>query len=248
MTEIDQVAAARASLEMVTAENEQLLAHFQELSEKLDALEKLPPGIKAVQFRQLERGGAFKFNGADIRHFTQNSKRPLKPSQFVQRTNRRLQNTHTLIQAFLKRDGFDEGTELQEEIDLLANEIIDENDGKAVVEFKKKVEALRETERFNRYMQVKEKFIRQDDEIKAEADILAAKETAADGEMLCEGRAEELADIKKKMDSGEISPEKAQQTVEEMELDAVAGGSADAGAAKGEPEPEEPAPEGEQSA
>lgn len=225
MSEIDQIAAARAALELVTNENEELLEHFKDVTEKLDALDKMPPGIKAVQFRQLEQAGAFKFNGADIRHFTHQSKKPLTPSQFVRRTNRRMQNTSTLIDAFMERKGFDGGKELQKQLNLLAKEVVDESDQKAVVRFKQKVEGLRETEGFAHYQKVRDSFIKGDEELKAEADIMAAKENAADGEIMAESRGEELEEIKRKMEKGEISPEEAQKKVEEIELAAAQSGN-----------------------
>lgn len=218
MAEIDQIAAAKASLEMLGQDNQDMLDYFKETLEKLDAIEKLPPGIKRVQFRQLEQSGALKYKDADIRYFmAKKGKKTLSAPQFVQRTNRRLRNTVSLIEAFLRSKDFEGGKELKGEINQLTNEIFNENDQKAVLEFRKKVEKLRETESFEKYIKAKQTFIKKDEDLKAEAEIIATKESIADGEMVCEDRESELQDIKDKMEKGEISPEEAQTMLEAIE-------------------------------
>ena len=97
MAEVDQIAAVKAGLELMSQETDELLEHFKEVIEKLDAIENLPPGIKAVQFRQLEQSGAFEFKKVDVRHFSKHTKKALTAPQFVQRTTRRLHNTSALI-------------------------------------------------------------------------------------------------------------------------------------------------------
>jgi Asp-tRNA(Asn)/Glu-tRNA(Gln) amidotransferase C subunit len=228
MAEIDQIAAVKASLELMSQENEEMLKQFKEVIEKLEAIEQLPPGIKAVQFRQLEQSGAFKFRNVDIRHFSKSSKGALTPPQFVERTNRRLNNTSALIEAFLKHEEFEGGAELRDAINGLTQEIFDQNDQKAVLDFKGKVETLRETPVFTSYLDAKTTFIKGNPELKAEADFLATKETVADGEMLAEAKGEELKDLQEAVDSGEVSPEEAQHKIDEMEAEAEAKPEAEA--------------------
>ena len=218
MAEIDQIAAAKASLEMMIQDNQQMMDYFKETLEKLDSIEKLPPGIKRVQFRQLEQSGALKFQGADIRIFTSKvGKRALTPPQFVQRTNRRLRNTNSLIEAFLKHESFDGGSELKKEIDQLTNEIFNEKDQKEVINFKNKVESLRDSDLFTKYIEIKDVFIKKDKDLKTEAEIIATKETLADGEMICQTREEDLQNIQGKMEKGEISAEEAQTQIDALD-------------------------------
>ena len=124
MSDVDQIAAVKATLELVTAENESLVEHFQDVREKLDTIENMPPGIRSVQFRQLEQSGAFNFQNVDIRHFAAHTKKPLTPPQFVERTSRRLHNTESLIGKFLEHQDFEGGKELKSSLETLNSEIV----------------------------------------------------------------------------------------------------------------------------
>ena len=217
MSDVDQIAAVKATLEMVSADNEDLLEHFQELREKLDTIENMPPGIRGVQFRQLEQSGAFNFNKVDIRHFASQTKKPLTPPQFVERTNRRLHNTESLIGKFLEHKEFEGGKELQSSLQSLTSEIVNRNDQAAVIKYKQKVEALRDTPLFKNYLNVRNGFLKGNQELKDEADLMAAKETVADGEMIAKDRQEEIQEVEKGLESGEITPVEAQQKLDAME-------------------------------
>ena len=217
MGDIDQIAAVKATLELLTADNESLIEHFQELNEKLNLIEKMPPGIRGVQFRQLEQSGAFNFNNVDVRHFSHHTTRALTPPQFVERTGRRLRNTETLIGSFLDHEEFEGGKELQESLHSLTSEIVDRNDPAAVVKFKQKVEALRDTPLFKNYLTVKNGFMKSNPELKDEAELMAAKEAVADGEMMAQDQYMEIKDLEKGVESGEVSPEEAQQKLDEIE-------------------------------
>lgn len=218
MTDVDQIATVRATLELLTADNDALLEHFKELNGKLDLIEKMPPGIRRVQFRQLEQSGAFKYNNADIRHFANSTKHPLTPPQFVERTMRRLYNTGTLIDAFLEHKDFTGGKELQSSLRELTTAIVDINDDKAVIAFKNNVETLRDTPLFKSYINVKDQYLKGSPELKDEAEFLAAKETVADGEMMAESLGKKLKDVKESVESGAITPEDAQQKIENIEI------------------------------
>lgn len=217
MVDVDEIAAVKAGLEMLSQDNEEIVQQFKEVLEKLETIEALPPGIKAVQFRQLENSGAFDFRGLDIRRFSKSHKGPLTAPQFVERTNRRLKNTGTLIEEFLKHKDFEGGADLREAIMELTQEELDQNDQNAVVEFRKKVEDLRETPLFENYLAVKSAFIKGNEELKAEADFLATKETVADGEMVAEARGGEIKNLQEEVEAGKISPLKAQQKIDEIE-------------------------------
>ena len=217
MSDVDQIAAVKATLEMVTSENEGLLEQFQEVREKLDTIENMPPGIRSVQFRQLEQSGAFNFQNVDIRHFASHTKKPLTPPQFVERTSRRLQNTESLIGKFLDVRDFEGGKELKSSLESLNSEIVNRNDQAAVIKFKKKVEALRDTPLFKNYLSVRNEFLKSNPELKDEADLMAAKETVADGEMMAKDRQEEIKGLEEGMEKGDVSPEEAQKKLDVME-------------------------------
>lgn len=217
MGDVDQIAAVKATLELLTADNESLIEHFQEVTEKLNLIEKMPPGIRGVQFRQLEQSGAFNFKNVDVRHFAHHTARALTPPQFVERTGRRLRNTETLIGRFLEHDEFEGGKELQESLQTLTSEIVDRNDQAAVVKFKQKVDALRETPLFKNYLTVRNGFMKSSPELKDEAELMAAKEAVADGEMMAKDQYVEIKDLEKGVESGEVSPEEAQQKLDEIE-------------------------------
>ncbi|MCZ6472188.1 MAG: hypothetical protein O6934_02005 [SAR324 cluster bacterium] len=217
MENVDEIAAVRATLELLTADNDDLIEHFKELNEKLEVIEKMPPGIKAVQFRQLEQSGAFKFNNADIRHFAKSTQHALTPPQFVERTNRRLHNTGSLIDAFLKVEEFEGGKELKSSIDKLTKNTVDTSDQQAVVTFKNLVQTLRDTSLFKNYLEIKSSFLKKNSDLKDEADFMATKEAVADGEMAAEVRGEELKDIQQGVESGEVSAADAQIKLDEIE-------------------------------
>lgn len=217
MGDVDQIAAVKATLELLTADNESLIEHFKDVSEKLNLIENMPPGIRGVQFRQLEQSGAFKFNDVDVRHFAHHTTRALTPPQFVERTGRRLRNTETLIGSFLNHEEFEGGKELQESLNALTSEIVDRNDPAAVVKFKQKVDALRETPLFKNYLTVRNGFMKSSPELKDEADMMAAKEAVADGEMMAKDQYMEIKNLEKGVEKGEVSPEKAQQKLDEIE-------------------------------
>lgn len=217
MENVDEIAAVRATLEMLTEDNDSLIEHFKELNEKLDVIENMPPGIKAVQFRQLEQSGAFKFNNADIRHFAKSTKHALTPPRFVERTNRRLHNTGNLIDAFLKVEDFEGGKELKSSIDELTRNEVDTNDQQAVVTFKNLVQSLRDTDLFKNYIEIKSAFLKNNSELKDEADFMATKEAVADGEMAAEDRGGELQELQQGVESGEVSAADAQIKLDEIE-------------------------------
>ena len=217
MSDVDQIAAVKATLEMVSADNDDLMEHFKSVREKLDVIESMPPGIRFVQFRQLEQSGAFDFNNVDIRHFAAHTKKPLTPPQFVERTSRRLHNTEALIGKFLEVQDFEGGQELRSSLETLNSEIVDRNDQAAVIKFKRKVEALRDTPLFKNYMAVRVSFLKGNPELKDEADLMAAKETVADGEMIAKDRQEEIKELEAGVESGAISTEEAQAKLDGME-------------------------------
>ncbi len=216
MDSVDQIAAAKASLELMTQENQELLEKFQGVIEKLAEIEKLEGKEKRSQFRALEQSGAFMLNGVDIRHFAHSQSGPLSPPKFMRRTQRRLQNTITLLDKLIDKNPFEEGTELRQQIEAQAGEVIDVTDQQAVIEFKTKVEHLRESALFSRYQEAKTTFIRKDPDLKAEAEIIAAKETTEDGEELCRSRQEEIERIGQAMEKGEISTDAAQAALEKL--------------------------------
>ena len=209
MSDIDQIAAAKATLELVIQEFEETADNFRAVLEKLDAIENLPPGIKAVQFRQLEQSGAFKFRGADIRHFSKTAKRALTPPQFVKRTQRRLSNTNSLIAAFMNHAEFEGGKDLSNSIAELLNQDVIESENKSVLGFRDQVEELRQSGLFQRYMDIRKNYLRNNEDLRNEADYLASKETVADGIMVAEGVGEELKEIQSEMEAGEISADEA---------------------------------------
>ena len=243
MSDVDQIAAVKATLEMVTAENKELLEQFQAVREKLDTIENMPPGIRSVQFRQLEQSGAFNFRNVDIRHFASQTKKPLTPPQFVERTSRRLHNTESLIGKFLDHQDFEGGQELKSSLESLNSEIVNRNDQAAVIRFKKKVEALRDTPLFKNYLAVRNEFLSSSTELKDEADLMAAKETVADGEMMAKDRQDEIKNLEEGMENGEVSPEEAQAKLDAMEAQDQPD-SAQPGAEAAADAPEEKAPTG----
>ena len=134
----------------------------------------------------------------------------------MHRRQRRLQNTITLLDKLLAKNPFEEGPELRQQIEAQAGEVIDVTDQQAVIDFKTKVEHLRESALFSRYQEAKTTFIRKDEGLKVEAEIIAAKETTEDGEELCRSRQEEIERIGQAMEKGEISTQAAQAALEKL--------------------------------
>lgn len=151
---IDQVATIKASLELLIGDNEEAHEYFNDLLEKLGELEAMEPEQRREKFKNLMEMGAFKFNGLDIRYFTQSqTNKPLPPPVFLTRTKRRLKNTGLLVEEFEKRGVFDNAAQLREELEMLSSHIIDENNTSEVMTFKKEVEGLRDSELFKGYME-----------------------------------------------------------------------------------------------
>ena len=155
-------------------------------------------------------------NGVDIRHFAHTQSGPLSPPKFMRRTQRRLQNTLTLLDKLLSKNPFEEGAELRKQIEAHAGELVDVTSQQAVIEFKTKVERLRESPLFSRYQEAKTTFIRKDEELKVEAEIITAKESAEEGEEHLRSRQEEIERIGKAMEKGEISTDAAQAALEKL--------------------------------
>jgi hypothetical protein len=217
--DVDLVAAAKANLELMLAENSQLSQYFDGVMKKLTEIETLEPGEKRQRFRELEKHGDLKFNGVDIRHYAHATPtRPLSPPEFLQRTRRRLRNTNTLIEEFLKRDIFQEGAQLREELDALTYNIVDADSQQEVVEFKGKVETLRNSQTFTHYMEIKREYIKRDPEIRTEAEFISAKESTEENIENFQKRGEDLKSISAKMDSGELSANEVQLQLEELAL------------------------------
>jgi len=114
--QIDQVAAVKASLELMVAENAEIHEYFKDLLVKVAELEEETPEKRRSKFKDLVSMGAFRFNGLDIRHFTQSHHQPLPPPLFYGRTKRRLGNTLKLVEEFARRVG--DQVEIRE-VDLL---------------------------------------------------------------------------------------------------------------------------------
>jgi hypothetical protein len=216
---IDQVAAAKANLELMLSENSQLRSYFGTVLEKLTKLETLEPAQRRSEFRAMEEQGELKFNGVDIRYFAHNApSRPLSGPEFLQATRRRLRNTHTLVEEFLKRDIFRDGAELRDNLDALTYNIVNAENPQEVMDFRRKVEALRQAPLFTLYLETKREYIRKDPEIKAESDFIAAKESVEESVDVLDKRETDLKDISTKMEAGEITADEAQLQLEELAL------------------------------
>jgi hypothetical protein len=218
--EIDVVAAARANLELMLVENTQLQRQFGKVLEKLGALESLAPVERRQKFREMEKLGDLKFNGVDIRLFAHhtNPNKPLPPPDFLQRTRRRLRNTNTLIEEFLKRELFTEGSDLKDEIDALTYNIVNAGNPPEVREFKQKVEMLRASTGFLHYLDAKKEFIKKDPDLKTDADIIATKESVEEGVENLKRREDDLKAISQQMTTGDLSADEAQLQLEELSL------------------------------
>ena len=217
--DVDLVAATKANLELMLAENAQLTQYFDGVMKKLTEIETLDPTEKRQRFREIEKHGELKFNGVDIRHFAHSApSRPLSPPEFLQRTRRRLRNTNTLIEEFLKRDIFMEGAQLRDELDALTYNIVNAGNQQEVVEFKDKVEKLRDSATFTHYMEIKREYIKRDPEIRTEAEFISTKESVEENIENFQKRGEDLKAIGEKMEAGEISADEAQLQLEELAL------------------------------
>lgn len=217
--DVDLVATAKANLEMMLAENTQLSQYFDGVMKKLTEIETLEPTEKRKRFRELEQHGDLKFNGVDIRHFAHAAPpRPLSPPEFLQRTRRRLRNTNMLIEEFLKRDIFSDGVPLRDDLDALAYNIVDAGNQQEVVEFKEKVEKLRNSSMFSHYMDIKREYIKRDPEVRTEADFISTKESVEENIENFQKRGEDLKTINAKMEAGELSANEAQLQLEELAL------------------------------
>jgi hypothetical protein len=218
--DIDVVAATKANLELMLVENSQLQEQFGKVLVKLASLEGLAPVERRKQFREMEKEGALKFNGVDIRLFAHHTSpnKPLPPPDFLVRTRRRLRNTNTLIEEFLKRELFTEGADLKDEIDALTYNIVNANNPPEVREFKQKVDMLRESPAFVHYLDAKKEFIKKDPDLKTDADIIATKESVEEGVENLKRREEDLKSLSQQMASGEISADEAQLQLEELSL------------------------------
>jgi hypothetical protein len=219
-TDIDVVAAAKLNLELMLQENQQLKSKFSAVLEKLAQMETLDPKERRSKFRELEEKGELKFHGVDIRLFAHNSapSKPLPAAEFLQRTRRRLRNTNTLLEEFIKRDVVKNGADLKDEIDALTYNIVNANNPPEVVEFKQKVEALRESATFTHYQSVKREFIKKDPDLKTDVDFVTAKETVEEGVENLQRREEDLKTLSQKMETGSISVNEAQMQLEELAM------------------------------
>ena len=215
---IDQVAAVKASLELMVAENGEIHEYFRDLLEKVSELDEQPVEVRRIKFKDLVGMGAFRFNGLDIRHFTQSQHQPLPPPIFLSRTKRRLKNTLTLVDEFDKRGLFAGAGQLRSEIDLLSSHIINESDAREVRAFRNEVESLRASNLFQEYLSIKGAFIKQDAELRTEAEYLAAKESVEEGEEMFRQRAEDLESLSRDIESGSLALEEAQARLDEMGL------------------------------
>ena len=218
---IDQVATVKASLELMIAENGEVHEYFKDLLEKVSELDEETPEARRSRFKELVSMGAFRFNGLDIRHFTQSQHRPLPPPLFLSRTKRRLQNTRLLVDEFAKRGIFEDAESLRTELDQLSSHIVNEADAHEVRDFKAKVDTLRESSLFTAYMDTKSQFIRKDAELRADAEYLAAKESVEEGEEIFRQRAEDLDALSREIEEGSLALDEAQARLEEMSLDAA---------------------------
>lgn len=217
--DVDLVAATKANMELMLAENAQLCTYFEGVMKKLTEIEVLDPAEKRSQFRKMEEHGDLKFNGVDIRHFAHAAPaRPLSPPEFLVRTRRRLRNTNTLIEEFLKRDIFKEGAQLRDDLDSLTYNIVNSNNQQEVIEFKEKVEKLRDSATFTQYSEIKREYIKRDPEIRTEADFISAKESTEENIENFQKRGEDLKAISVKMEAGELSADEAQLQLEELAL------------------------------
>ncbi|MEE8435259.1 MAG: hypothetical protein V3S64_10775 [bacterium] len=218
--EIDQLAAVKASLELMVSETEEIHEYFVDLIEKLDELDALEPGERRSKFQNLLEMGAFKFNGLDIRRFSRTQTAgPLPPPLFFSRTRRRLKNTTLMVEEFRKRELFSEAGRLLEEIEMLSSTIVNENDHQEVMSFKENVEALRDSDDFQKYVKARNSFVHKDTDLRTDTEIIAAKETVEEGEEMLQQRSEELAGLTEQLESGKASTQDIGNILDKMSFD-----------------------------
>jgi len=218
MADIDQITAARAGLELLVAENDELLDRFANLLAKLEELEALSPEERHSAFRTLAQDGSLTFNGVDVRRFAPTAAQQLTPGQFMRRTHRRLVNTVSMIEQFQERGTFDEGTALLARIGDLTQDLVDETDTQAVLDFRKRVDAVRNDPLFAAYLAHKQHFIKEDADFRTDAEIAATKESVQDSQDLLEERGKALAELSEDMASGAIDPEQAAERMDALTL------------------------------
>jgi hypothetical protein len=216
MARIDQLAATKASLELLILENRNLHEHFGELMDKLEALEGLPVDERNAKLKALEGEGAFQFNGIDIRRFQHTGARTLPPQEFLTRTRRRLGNTLALLGELMQRKHFDADAELNAEMEKLSAEQVESGSAKAVREFRDRIEALRTSPAFLTYLDTRKSFLAADPSFRAKAEFINTKEALADGEQAARAHGEELESLKAELDSGKMSLNDINAALEEM--------------------------------
>lgn len=218
--EIDLVATVKATLELMISETEEIHGYFTDLVEKLAELEALEPDQRRGKFENLVEMGAFKFNGLDIRRFSRaQTSGPLPPPLFFSRTRRRLKNTTLMVEEFRKRELFGEAAQLLDEVEMLSSTIVNENDHQEVMSFKEKVEALRDSETFQKYVKARNTFIHKDTDLKTDTEFIAAKETVEEGEEMLQQRGEELSGLSEQLENGETSSEEIGTVLDKMSFD-----------------------------
>ncbi len=218
MTEdLDALSTTKANLELLLLDNRSLLEHFSGLMSTLEAMAELPSEEKQERLNVLQSSGAFAFNGVDIRRFQHSAGHSLPPEEFLLRTRRRLNNTLTLLGELMKKNPFDAGASLQQDIQQIDESPVDPADTASVVAYRDRVEILRNSEPFLTYMDTKNAFLREDAGFKAEAEYAAAKEAVAEGEQTVHARQDELETIQQGIEDGELSPEKAQEKIDDLE-------------------------------
>ena len=217
---IDQLAAVKASLELMISETEEIHEYFADLVERLDELDALEPDERRSKFQNLVEMGAFKFNGLDIRRFSRTqTSGPLAPPLFFSRTLRRLKNTTLMVEEFRKRELFSEADKLLDEIETLSSTIVNENDHQEVMSFKESVEALRDSDYFQKYVKARNTFVHKDTELKTDTEFIAAKETVEEGEEILKQRNDELTGLSEQLESGKSTTEEISNVLDKMSFD-----------------------------
>jgi hypothetical protein len=216
MSQLDQVAAAKAALEMAIMENQGLLDHFSAVIAQLEAMESMSPEDKHEKLKALENDGAFHLNGIDVRRFQTSTGKPLPPKAFLRRTRRRLTNTLDLLRDLLQRKAFPEGSELAASLGNMSEANVDDADSKKVVAFRDQVESLRNSPEFLAYMDVRKAFLKSDPEFRAQAEYVQTKEQVAEGQEVVQARGDELEQMKDDMEKGKITPADLQDALDDL--------------------------------
>lgn len=215
---VDKVTAVKATLEMMVAENQEIHQYFKDLLGEMKDMEQLDDVNRRRKFEEMKEQGNLDFEGIDFRHFIKSRKAPLRPPVFISRTRRRLKNTNVLINAFLSKGLFEQGHELREEIEAMSYAVFDESNINEVMDFKGKVEALRETPLFQSYLESKDSFVAQDDDLRTDAEFLATKESAEDAVETFSQRGNELESLEDALESGDAIPEEIEAEMEGLSL------------------------------